>query len=180
MRLPSDTAAAAPPAPPPDADAHAQVVVLGAGPGGYSAAFRAADLGLKTILVERDEKLGGVCLNVGCIPSKALLHVAKVVAEAEESAAHGVRFGAPEIDLDALRTWKQSVVARLTGGLAGLAKQRSVEVVRGTASFAGPNVLSVEGPDGTTTVAFGHCIIAAGSSAVRLPGLPYAATRLID
>ena len=165
---------AAPPEPSsrPDADHQAEVVVLGAGPGGYTAAFRAADLGLKTILIERYPKLGGVCLNVGCIPSKALLHVARVIAEAEEASGQGVRFGDPEVDLDGLRTWKTSVVDKLTGGLTGLARQRKVEVVQGVATFTGPNVLSVDGPDGATTVAFDTCIIAAGSSAARLPDLP--------
>src|SRR3954468_13943286 len=162
------------PAPPVEgtADHHADVVVLGAGPGGYTAAFRAADLGLKVILIERYERLGGVCLNVGCIPSKALLHVARVIAEAEEGKGQGVSFGEPEVDVDGLRSWKEAVVARLTNGLAGLAKQRKVEVVRGTAKFTSPNVLRVEGGDGATTVSFDRCIIAAGSSAVRLPGLP--------
>jgi dihydrolipoamide dehydrogenase len=144
------------------------LVVIGGGPGGYTAAFRAADLGVETILVERYERLGGVCLNVGCIPSKALLHVARVIAEAEESGASGVRFAAPEIDLDAMRTWKASVVDRLTGGLDGLAKQRKVEVVRGTATFTGPNTIEVAGEE----IAFEHCIIAAGSSAAQLPFLP--------
>ena len=142
------------------------------GPGGYTAAFRAADLGLKVILIERYERLGGVCLNVGCIPSKALLHVARVIAEAEEGKGQGISFGKPKIDLDGLRGWKESVVGRLTGGLDGLAKQRKVEVVRGVAEFTSPNVLRVEGDDGATTVSFDHCIIAAGSSAVRLPGIP--------
>jgi dihydrolipoamide dehydrogenase len=162
------------PAPPVEgtADHHADVVVLGAGPGGYSAAFRAADLGLKVILVERYERLGGVCLNVGCIPSKALLHVARVIAEAEEAKGQGVSFGEPQIDVDGLRSWKESVVNRLTGGLAGLAKQRKVDVVHGVATFTSPNVMRVEGADGGTTVSFDRCIIAAGSSAVRLPGLP--------
>src|SRR4051794_11351802 len=144
----------------------ADVVVLGAGPGGYTAAFRAADLGLRTVLVERYEQLGGVCLNVGCIPSKALLHMARVVNEAAESAEHGIEFGAPRIDIDKLRAWKESVVGRLTGGLAGLARQRGVEVVHGTARFTGPNALDVGG----TEVAFSNCIIAAGSSAAMLPG----------
>ncbi|HWK18068.1 MAG TPA: dihydrolipoyl dehydrogenase [Solirubrobacteraceae bacterium] len=143
-------------------------MVLGSGPGGYSAAFRAADLGLKTILVERYPILGGVCLNVGCIPSKALLHAARVISEAEEMAENGVSFGAPSVDLDALRSWKDSVVAKLTGGLAGLAKQRKVEVITGVGHFVGPNMLEVSG----RTVSFEHCIIAAGSSAVMLPGLP--------
>jgi len=162
------------PAPPPPAeepvergDIHAQVVVLGAGPGGYTAAFRAADLGLKTVLVERYEKLGGVCLNVGCIPSKALLHIARVISEAEESASFGVRFGEPAVDLDALRAWKTSVVDKLTGGLAGLARQRKVEVVRGTGRFTGPHTLDVDG----TSVSFDHAIIAVGSSAIELPGV---------
>src|SRR3954452_18708071 len=154
------------------ADHHADVVVLGAGPGGYTAAFRAADLGLKVILIERYERLGGVCLNVGCIPSKALLHVARVIAEAEEAKGQGITFGEPRIDLDGLRSWKESVVGRLTGGLAGLAKQRKVDVVHGLAKFTSPNVLRVEGADGGTTVSFDRCIIAAGSSAVRLPGVP--------
>ena len=162
------------PAPPVEgtADHHADVVVLGAGPGGYTAAFRAADLGLKVILIERYERLGGVCLNVGCIPSKALLHMARVIAEAEEAAEQGVRFGTPEIDVDALRGWKDGVVGRLTKGLDGLARQRKVDVVRGVATFTSPNVLRVEGADGATTVSFERCIIAAGSSATRLPGLP--------
>ena len=108
------------------------MVVLGAGPGGYTAAFRAADLGLKTVLVERHERLGGVCLNVGCIPSKSLLHIARVLSDVEESANYGITFGKPEIDVDKLRSWKDSVVGKLTGGLTGLAKQRKVEVVRGT------------------------------------------------
>src|SRR6185436_15967644 len=134
------------PAPPVEgtADHHAEVVVLGAGPGGYTAAFRAADLGLKVILIERYERLGGVCLNVGCIPSKALLHVARVIAEAEEGKGQGISFGEPQIDLDGLRSWKESVVGRLTGGLDGLAKQRKVEVVRGLAEFTSPNVLRVQ------------------------------------
>jgi dihydrolipoamide dehydrogenase len=144
------------------------LVVVGGGPGGYTAAFRAADLGIEAILVERYERLGGVCLNVGCIPSKALLHIARVIAEAEEAEAGGVRFAAPEIDLDAVRTWKSSVVDRLTGGLDGLAKQRKVGVVRGTATFTGPNTIEVDGEE----IAFEHSIIAAGSSATRLPFLP--------
>jgi dihydrolipoamide dehydrogenase len=144
------------------------LVVVGGGPGGYTAAFRAADLGIEAILVERYERLGGVCLNVGCIPSKALLHIARVIAEAEEAEAGGVRFAAPEIDLDAVRTWKSSVVDRLTGGLDGLAKQRKVGVVRGTATFTGPNTIEVDGEE----IAFEHCIIAAGSSATQLPFLP--------
>jgi dihydrolipoamide dehydrogenase len=172
------TEAEAPPAP--DADVQADVVVLGAGPGGYTAAFRAADLGLKTVLIERHERLGGVCLNVGCIPSKSLLHIARVMADVEESAAHGISFGEPEIDIDKLRDWKDSVVGKLTGGLTGLAKQRKVEVVHGRATFSSPNLLSVEGEDGTTSVGFKHCIIAAGSSPTVLPGMPEDDPRLMD
>jgi dihydrolipoamide dehydrogenase len=145
-----------------------ELVVVGGGPGGYSAAFRAADLGIDMVLVERDERLGGVCLNVGCIPSKALLHMARVIAEAQEASDHGVRFGAPEIDLDAMRGWKQSVVDRLVGGLDGLARQRKVEVLRGEAGFTGPNTLSA----GEHEIEFEHCVIATGSSAARLPFLP--------
>jgi dihydrolipoyl dehydrogenase len=170
----------APAQPAPDADVQADVVVLGAGPGGYTAAFRAADLGLKTVLIERHERLGGVCLNVGCIPSKSLLHIARVMADVEESAAHGISFGKPEIDLEKLREWKDSVVGKLTGGLGGLAKQRKVEVVRGRATFSSPNLLSVEGEDGTTSVGFKHCIIAAGSSPTVLPGMPEDDPRLMD
>src|SRR3954447_4476051 len=133
-----------PPAPDTSPD-RADVVVLGAGPGRYTAAFRAADLGLRTVLIERHERLGGVCLNVGCIPSKALLHMARVVNEAAESEELGIRFGKPDIDVAKLRAWKDGVVSRLTGGLAGLAKQRAVEVVHGTASFTGPNTLDIDG-----------------------------------
>jgi dihydrolipoamide dehydrogenase len=152
---------------PPTGRRDAQVVVLGGGPGGYTAAFRAADLGLKTVLVERHERLGGVCLNVGCIPSKALLHIARVIAEAEEASEAGVSFGAPQVDLDALRSWKAGVVERLTGGLAGLANRRKVEVVHGTGRFTGPHALDVDGRE----ITFDHAIIAVGSSAVQLPGL---------
>ncbi len=158
-----------PPAPDPETGDHdAQVVVLGSGIGGYTAAFRAADLGLRTILVERYEALGGVCLNVGCIPSKALLHAARVVAEAEEMAEHGISFGPAKIDLDALRSWKESVVGRLTGGVGQLAKARKVEVVRGTGAFTGPHALAV----GDRTISFENCIIAAGAQAAGIPGLP--------
>ncbi len=164
---------AAAPAPPAasydgDVDQTTQVVVIGSGPGGYAAAFRAADLGLQTTLVERYDALGGVCLNVGCIPSKALLHAAKVVAETEEMAEHGISFGEPQIDLPALGAWKDSVVDRLTGGLAGLAKQRKVTVVHGEAAFVSDHVLKV----GDTTIGFENAIIAVGSSAVALPFLP--------
>ncbi len=154
--------------PPPASDRDAQVIVLGAGPGGYTAAFRAADLGLKTTLVERYDRLGGVCLNVGCIPSKALLHAARVLAEAEEMAVGGIRFGRPTIDLEALISWKRSVVDRLTSGLSQLAKQRKVEVVTGVARLTGPHSLAV----GDRTLTFDTCIIAAGSEPARLPFLP--------
>ena len=155
------------------------LVVLGSGPGGYSAAFRAADLGLNVVLVERDATLGGVCLNVGCIPSKALLHAAKVIADARDMAAHGVHFGPPRIDLDALRGWKSKVVGQLTKGLEGLAKQRKVQVVQGVGSFTSPTTLAVTGSGGTTTIEFKQAIIAAGSEPVRLPGIP-ADPRVID
>ena len=145
-----------------------QLVVLGSGPGGYTAAFRAADLGLTAVLVERHERLGGVCLNVGCIPSKALLHAARVIADAEEMSERGISFGRPKLDLARLRDWKQSVVDKLTGGLDGLARRRNVEVVHGEARFTGPHTIEV----GDRTISFEHCIIAAGSSAARLPDLP--------
>ena len=159
---------------------HAEVVVLGAGPGGYTAAFRAADLGKQVVLIEKHDALGGVCLNVGCIPSKALLHVAKVITEAEEIAHHGVTFGKPKIDIDKIRTWKESVVAKLTGGLAALAKQRKVQVVRGVAKFASPNSLAVQTAAGEKTITFDNAIVAAGSSVARIPGFPYDDSRLID
>lgn len=124
-------------------DVHAEVVVLGSGPGGYTAAFRAADLGKKVVLIEKYPSLGGVCLNVGCIPSKALLHVAKVITEAEEMSSHGISFGKPKIDLDELRDFKNSVVGQLTGGLSGLAKGRKVQVVQGYGTFTGPNMIEV-------------------------------------
>ena len=159
-----------------EADVHAQVLVLGSGPGGYTAAFRAADLGLDVVLVERYPSLGGVCLNVGCIPSKALLHVAKVIAEAEETSQHGVSFGAPQIDLDALRAWKDGVVERLTGGVGAMAKQRRVQVLEGVGHFTGPHALAV----GETTVTFDHAIIAAGSRNIALLGIPYDDVRVMD
>ena len=164
----------------PKGDIHAEVVVFGAGPGGYTAAFRAADLGKKTVLIERYPTLGGVCLNVGCIPSKALLHVAKVITEADEMAHAGVSFGKPQVELDKLRAWKAGVVGKLTKGLSGLAKQRKVEVVQGVGTFTSPNMIRVEGKDGAKTVSFDHCIIAAGSSVAKIPGFPYDSPRLID
>jgi dihydrolipoamide dehydrogenase len=158
--------------PVPGADQHAPLLVLGAGPGGYTAAFRAADLGLAVTLVERGPTLGGVCLNVGCIPSKALLHAAKVIDEAHAMAEHGIVFGAPQIDVPKLRAWKSSVVGKLTGGLASLARQRKVTVLQGEARFVAPRVLEVHGAEGVRKVSFDHCIIAAGSTPVRLAGLP--------
>jgi dihydrolipoamide dehydrogenase len=152
----------------PDADQKTQVLVIGSGPGGYTAAFRAADLGLDVTLVERYETLGGVCLNVGCIPSKALLHAAQVKTEAEGAAEFGIKFGDPEVDLDALRGWKEQVVGKLTGGLSGLARQRKVDVVTGTARFTSDRTVDVDG----TSIAFEHCILAAGSRSAKLPGLP--------
>lgn len=155
------------------ADAQYDVLVLGAGPGGYSAAFRAADLGLKVALVERYSTLGGVCLNVGCIPSKALLHTAAVLEEAQSLSSHGISFGAPKIDLDAVRGYKDGVVAKLTGGLAGMAKARKVTVISGLGQFVDPHHLSVQGADGNSqTVKFASAIIAAGSQSVKLPFLP--------
>ncbi|QIT53790.1 dihydrolipoyl dehydrogenase [Aquisalimonas sp. 2447] len=162
------------------ADADCDVVVIGAGPGGYTAAFRAADLGLKVILVERYETLGGVCLNVGCIPSKALLHVGHILDTAEQFKDHGVVFGKPKIELDKLRDWKSSVVKKLTGGLASMAKQRKVETVTGKAEFAGPHELKVDGKDGARTIKFKHAIVAAGSRPVAPPGMDLDDPRVMD
>jgi len=154
-------------------DRETQLLVLGAGPGGYTAAFRAADLGLKVTLVERWPMLGGVCLNVGCIPSKALLHAAKVIDEVGEMSHHGVEYGAPKIDLPKLLSWKNSVVKKLVGGLSVLAKQRKVEVVTGVGKFASPHVMEVTGSDGKSQkIRFEQCIIAAGSEAIKLPFIP--------
>jgi dihydrolipoamide dehydrogenase len=154
------------------ADLRADVVVLGAGPGGYTSAFRAADLGRRVILVERYPVLGGVCLNVGCIPSKALLHVAAVLAGARHLADAGVELGAPKLDLAKLRAYKDDVVGKLVGGLAKLAKARGVEVVTGVGRFEGPKRLAVDGGGGRVAIEFEHAIVAAGSRAVRLPGFP--------
>ena len=162
-------------------DVHAEIAVLGAGPGGYTAAFRAADLGRKVVLIDRWATLGGVCLNVGCIPSKALLHAAKAISEAEDMGHHGVSFGKPKIDLDTLRSWKDGVVGKLTGGLVGLAKARKVQVVRGVGRFVGPKLIEVESEDGKkTTVSFDQAIIAAGSEPVKLPFMPNDDPRVID
>ncbi|WP_126286064.1 dihydrolipoyl dehydrogenase [Burkholderia stagnalis] len=176
---PAAAAPAAAPAPAPQAgsfggtaDIECDMLVLGAGPGGYSAAFRAADLGMKTVLVERYSTLGGVCLNVGCIPSKALLHTALVVEEAEALAAHGITFGKPEVNFDKLRDFKSGVVKKLTTGLAGMAKARKVEVVTGVGTFVDPHHMEVQGEGGNKVVRFKQAIIAAGSQSVKLPFLP--------
>ncbi len=164
-----------------NADIQAQVVVLGSGPGGYTAAFRAADLGKQVVLIEKDDFLGGVCLNVGCIPSKALLHVAEVVSEAREFAKLGVKYQEPEINTEQLREHKNKVVARLTGGLKQLAKQRKVQVVTGYGKFTSPHTIEVEDSNGVKQiVAFEHCIIAAGSSVARLPFIPWEDERVWD
>jgi dihydrolipoamide dehydrogenase len=163
-----------------NADVECEMLVLGAGPGGYSAAFRAADLGMKTVLVERYAQLGGVCLNVGCIPSKALLHIAAVMDESKSLAEHGIAFGAPQVDLAKLRAWKDKVVGKLTGGLGGMAKSRKVEVVRGIGQFLDPHHLEVELTEGTgqaktgakKVVKFAQAIVAVGSQVVRLPFIP--------
>ncbi|MCP5304284.1 MAG: dihydrolipoyl dehydrogenase [Chromatiaceae bacterium] len=162
------------------ADIRTQVVVLGAGPGGYTAAFRAADLGKQVVLIERYASLGGVCLNVGCIPSKALLHTAEVINEVAELEHMGVRYTQPKIDLDKLRAGKDKVVGKLTGGLAALAKQRKVQVVTGVGRFADPQHVEVQTADGLTRIEFEHCIIACGSRAVQIPGFPNDDPRLID
>ena len=159
---------------------HAEVLVLGAGPGGYTAAFRAADLGKKVVLVERWPSLGGVCLNVGCIPSKALLHAAKVIDETHAMTAHGISFTSPEIDVDKLRGWKEGVVKKLTGGLGGLAKQRKVTVVSGTARFVSPKQVEIEHEGKTQVIGFDQAIIAAGSEPIKMPFIPHDDPRVID
>jgi dihydrolipoamide dehydrogenase len=172
--------AATPPKQTSGADITTEVVVLGAGPGGYTAAFRAADLGKQVTLIERYAALGGVCLNVGCIPSKALLHVAKVLTEAEAAAEHGVEFGKPKIDFGKVQGWKTSVVDKHTKGLTGLAKQRKITVVHGTAKFVNSHQVQVQTSEGNRTIGFQHAIIAAGSQAFKLPGLPWGDARLLD
>ncbi|MEJ2763970.1 dihydrolipoyl dehydrogenase [Photobacterium sp. MCCC 1A19761] len=157
----------------------AQVVVLGSGPAGYSAAFRCADLGLETVLIEKYSTLGGVCLNVGCIPSKALLHVAKVIEEAKAMADHGVVFGEPQTDINKIRVWKEKVINQLTGGLGGMAKMRKVNVVNGYGKFTGPNTIVVEGEE-TTTITFDNAIVAAGSRPIELPFIPHEDPRIWD
>ncbi|HEX5304672.1 MAG TPA: dihydrolipoyl dehydrogenase [Dyella sp.] len=161
-------------------DVTCQLVVLGSGPGGYTAAFRAADLGLDTVLVERYDTLGGVCLNVGCIPSKALLHAAAVIDEAEAMAAHGVSFGKPSIDIDKLRAFKTKVVGKLTGGLGSMAKQRKVRTVQGMGAFVSPHELEVQTADGVKLVRFEQAIIAAGSQSVKLGMFPWDDERVLD
>ncbi len=161
-------------------DLSAEVAVLGAGPGGYTAAFRAADLGKRVVLIERYATLGGVCLNVGCIPSKALLHTAAVIEEAKRMGEMGVTFAPPQIDLDKMRAGKDKVVSKLTGGLTALAKQRKVQVVTGTGRFEAPNRIGVETRDGKVSVTFDHCIIACGSSPVKIPGFPHDDPRVMD
>ncbi|WP_266180625.1 dihydrolipoyl dehydrogenase [Dyella humicola] len=162
------------------ADIECKLVVLGSGPGGYTAAFRAADLGVDTVLVERYATLGGVCLNVGCIPSKALLHAAAVIDEAEAMAAHGVSFGKPKLDLDKLRSFKNKVVAQLTGGLGSMAKQRKVRTVQGVGTFVSPHELEVETAEGKKLIRFENAIIAAGSQSVKLPAFPWDDERIVD
>ncbi len=170
------------PSPPAESATHlsTQVVVLGAGPGGYTAAFRAADLGKQVVLIERYDRLGGVCLNVGCIPSKALLHTAQIINEATEIATMGVRFGTPEIDLARLRTGKDKVVEKLTGGLTALARQRKVRVVQGTGRFEAPNRIAVDTREGRGSIDFDQAIIACGSSPVKIPGFPHTDPRVMD
>ncbi|GAB4297212.1 MAG: dihydrolipoyl dehydrogenase [Methylophaga sp.] len=178
----TETKATAAPAAVPegDADLHAEVLVLGSGPGGYTAAFRAADLGKQVVMVERHQRIGGVCLNVGCIPSKALLHTAQIINEAKEMGQHGVSFGQPDIDLKELAGWKDNVVKQLTGGLQALAKQRKVNIVHGEGRFTSPNTLQVEGEDGSKTISFDHCIIAAGSRVTKIPVFPHDDPRMMD
>jgi dihydrolipoamide dehydrogenase len=178
----TETVAAPTPAAVPagDADIHAEVLVLGSGPGGYTAAFRAADLGKSVVMVERHERIGGVCLNVGCIPSKALLHTAQIINEADEMGHHGIKFGKPDIDIRELATWKDSVVNQLTGGLKGLAKQRKVTIVQGEGSFTSPTTLKVTGAEGEKTISFDNCIIAAGSRVTKIPVFPHDDPRMMD
>jgi dihydrolipoamide dehydrogenase len=169
VNIPSDTM-----------DLHADVVILGAGPGGYTAAFRAADLGKQVVLIERYSSLGGVCLNVGCIPSKALLHIARVLDETREIASSGVLFARPKVDLNKVRAWKDSIVTRLTRGLSGLARQRKVKVLQGEGRFVSPHRIHVERAEGSVMVSFDQAIIAAGSRVTEIPGFPYHDPRLMD
>lgn len=163
-----------------DADLHAEVLVLGSGPGGYTAAFRAADLGRQVVMIERHAKIGGVCLNVGCIPSKALLHTAQVINEAASMEDHGVTFAKPKVDIRKIESWKNGIVDGLTGGLKALAKQRKVTIVQGEAQFAGTNTMTVKTPDGTQIISFEQCIIAAGSRVTKVPVFPNNDPRMMD
>ncbi len=177
--VPPDPGASGPSSPS-SPELHAEVLVLGSGPGGYTAAFRAADLGKKVVLVERYPIIGGVCLNVGCIPSKALLHVSKVIEETKDLESQGVAFGKPKIDLERLRGFKDSVVGRLTKGLSALAKQRHVEVVQGTGRFTSPTTLAVESESGSKMISFDNAIIAVGSRVIKIPGIPWDDPRVMD
>ena len=161
-------------------DMHAQTVVLGSGPGGYTAAFRAADLGQQVIMIERHARIGGVCLNVGCIPSKALLHTAQIINEAAEMGDHGVTFAKPDIDIRKIESWKNSIVDKLTGGLKALAKQRKVDIVQGEASFTSTHTLQVDTLDGIKTISFDNCIVAAGSRVTKIPVFPNEDPRMMD
>lgn len=163
-----------------DADLHTELLVLGSGPGGYTAAFRAADLGRKVVMIERHAKIGGVCLNVGCIPSKALLHTAQVINEAASMADHGVTFAKPDVDIRKIEGWKNGIVDQLTGGLKALAKQRKVEIIQGEARFASTNSMLVSTPDGDKTISFDKCIIAAGSRVSKVPVFPNDDPRMMD
>tara|TARA_R110002153_G_scaffold107109_3_gene246795 strand:- start:49149 stop:50936 length:1788 start_codon:yes stop_codon:yes gene_type:complete len=162
------------------ADIHAEILVLGSGPGGYTAAFRAADLGKQVVMIERHAKIGGVCLNVGCIPSKALLHTAQIINEAAEMADHGVKFAEPEIDIRKIESWKTGIVDKLTGGLKALAKQRKVTIIQGEARFAGTHTMQVTTADGEKTISFDNCIIAAGSRVSKVPVFPNDDARMMD
>lgn len=163
-----------------DTDMHVDLVVLGSGPGGYTAAFRAADLGKKVVMIERHKRIGGVCLNVGCIPSKALLHTAEIITEADHMATNGVTFGKPDIDLKKLVNWKDGVVEKLTGGLTGLAKKRDITIMQGDGEFADPNTMKVTGEDGEQHIRFDNCIIAAGSRVTKIPPFPNDDPRMMD
>ncbi len=163
-----------------DSSINAEVLILGGGPGGYTAAFRAADLGKKVVLVEKFPVLGGVCLNVGCIPSKALLHIAQVIHEADAFAAHGVTFAKPELDLDKIRSWKESVTQSLNKGLAQLVKQRKITQLTGLGKFTSSNTLEVHGDNGVQTVTFENAIIAAGSQPTQIPSFPNDDPRLMN
>ena len=163
-----------------DADLHAQTLVLGSGPGGYTAAFRAADLGQQVIMIERHARIGGVCLNVGCIPSKALLHTAQIINEATDMGDNGVSFAEPKIDIRKIESWKNSIVDKLTGGLKALAKQRKVDIVQGEASFTGTHTIQVYTGDGIKTISFDNCIVAAGSRVTKIPVFQHDDPRMMD